>query len=75
MSILRSVDPDGTKYYFESDGKLTIKKTENTNPILENNKRSNDLKLFVISERKLNKSTYWDNRLVKLRKTKWRKLI
>jgi hypothetical protein len=39
MSILRSVDPDGTKYYFESDGKLTIKKTENTNPILQNNKR------------------------------------
>ena len=39
MSILRSVDPDGTKYYFESDGILTIKKTENTNPFLQNNKR------------------------------------
>lgn len=38
MSILRSVDSDGTKYYFESDGKLTVKNTQDVNPILKKNK-------------------------------------
>lgn len=39
MSILRSVDADGTKYYFEEDGTLTVKNSQDVNPILEKNKR------------------------------------
>ena len=35
MSILRAVDPDGTKYYFEDDGKLTVKQSQNTDTILK----------------------------------------
>ncbi len=39
MSILRSVDPDGTKYFFEDDGKLTVKNSQDVEPILKKNKR------------------------------------
>ena len=39
MSILRNVDPDGTKYYFEEDGKLTVKHSQDTNVILKKNKQ------------------------------------
>ena len=39
MSILRSVDPDGTKYFFEDDGTLTVKNSQDVNPILKKNKR------------------------------------
>ena len=35
MSILRSVDKDGTKYFFEEDGKITVKNSQNTNAILK----------------------------------------
>ena len=38
MSILRSVDKDGTKYFFEEDGKITVKNSQNTNAILKKNK-------------------------------------
>jgi hypothetical protein len=39
MSILRSVDADGTKYYFEENGTLTVKNSQDVNPILKKNKR------------------------------------
>jgi hypothetical protein len=39
MSILRSTDADGSQYYFEADGKLTIKNSVDVNPILDKNKR------------------------------------
>ena len=39
MSILRNVDADGTKYYFEEDGKITIKNSQNTDAILKKNKQ------------------------------------
>jgi len=39
MSILRSVDKDGTKYFFEEDGKITIKNSQNTDAILKKNKQ------------------------------------
>jgi len=39
MSILRSVDKDGTKYYFETDGKLTVQNSQDTSPILDKNKK------------------------------------
>jgi len=39
MSILRSVDPDGTKYFFEDDGTLTVKNSQDVEPILKKNKR------------------------------------
>jgi hypothetical protein len=38
MSRLRSKDNDGTSYFFEEDGKLTVKKTEDVNPLLKRNK-------------------------------------
>lgn len=38
MSILRSADSDGTKYYFEEDGKLTIKHSQDAEAILKKNK-------------------------------------
>ena len=39
MSILRGKDADGTKYFVDPDGKLTIKSTQDVNPILQKNKR------------------------------------
>tara|TARA_A100001011_G_scaffold320298_1_gene340790 strand:- start:644 stop:970 length:327 start_codon:yes stop_codon:yes gene_type:complete len=39
MSILRGKDSDGTKYFVEADGKLTIKNSQDVDPILEKNKR------------------------------------
>ena len=39
MSILRSVDSDGTKYFFEPDGKLTVQNSQDVEPILKKNKR------------------------------------
>jgi phosphoenolpyruvate synthase/pyruvate phosphate dikinase len=39
MSILRNKDADGTSYYFESDGKMTVKTTQDVNPILKKNKQ------------------------------------
>lgn len=39
MSILRNVDADGTKYYFEEDGKITVKNSQNTDAILKKNKQ------------------------------------
>ena len=39
MSILRSVDPDGTKYFFEDNGTLTVKNSQDVEPILKKNKR------------------------------------
>ena len=39
MSILRSVDPDGTKYFFEDDGTLTVKNSQDVEHILKKNKR------------------------------------
>ena len=39
MSILRGKDSDGTKYFFEADGKLTIKNSQDVDPILQKNKR------------------------------------
>ena len=39
MSILRSTDADGSQYYFEADGKLTIKNSVDVNPILDKNKK------------------------------------
>ena len=39
MSILRGKDSDGTKYFVEADGKLTIKNSQDVDPILQKNKR------------------------------------
>jgi len=39
MSILRDKEKDGTSYYIESDGKITIKNTQDVDPILKKNKR------------------------------------
>ena len=39
MSILRDQESDGTKYFVEPDGKVTIKKSQDVNPILQKNKR------------------------------------
>tara|TARA_R100000234_G_C4938134_1_gene151670 strand:+ start:14 stop:340 length:327 start_codon:yes stop_codon:yes gene_type:complete len=39
MSILRGKDSDGTKYFVEADGKLTVKNSQDVNPILQKNKR------------------------------------
>lgn len=39
MSILRGQDADGTKYFVEPDGKITVKNSQNVNPILQKNKR------------------------------------
>ena len=39
MSILRGKDSDGTKYFVEADGKLTIKNSKDVYPILQKNKR------------------------------------
>jgi len=39
MSILRDQEADGTKYLVEPDGKVTIKKSQDVNPILQKNKR------------------------------------
>ena len=39
MSILRGKDADGTKYFVEADGKLTIKNSQDVDPILQKNKR------------------------------------
>ena len=39
MSILRGKELDGTKYYFEGDGKITIQNSQDVNPILEKNKK------------------------------------
>jgi len=39
MSILRGTDFDGSKYYIESDGKLTVKNSQDVDPILKKNKR------------------------------------
>ena len=39
MSILRSVDSDGTKYFFEENGKLTVQNSQDVNPILKKNKQ------------------------------------
>jgi hypothetical protein len=39
MSILRDKDKDGTSYYIETDGKITIKTSQDINPILKKNKR------------------------------------
>ena len=38
MSILRDKEKDGTSYYVETDGKLTVKKTENVTNLLKRNK-------------------------------------
>jgi len=38
MSILRDKEADGTSYFIEEDGKLTVKKSENVNPLLKKNK-------------------------------------
>lgn len=38
MSILRDKEADGTSYYVETDGKLTVKKSEDVNPLLKRNK-------------------------------------
>lgn len=39
MSILRGKDTDGTSYYFETDGKLTVKTSQDVSPILNKNKK------------------------------------
>ena len=39
MSILQGKDSDGTKYFVEADGKLTIKNSQDVDPILQKNKR------------------------------------
>ena len=39
MSILRGKELDGTKYYFEGDGKITIQNSQDVSPILEKNKK------------------------------------
>ena len=39
MSILRGKDSDGTKYFVEADGKLTIKNSQDVDPIIQKNKR------------------------------------
>ena len=39
MSILRGTDFDGSKYYIESDGKLTVKNSQDVDPILKKNKQ------------------------------------
>ena len=39
MSILLGKDSDGTKYFVEADGKLTIKNSQDVDPILQKNKR------------------------------------
>ena len=39
MSILRGKDSDGTKYFVEAYGKLTIKNSQDVDPILQKNKR------------------------------------
>lgn len=39
MSILRGQDADGTKYFVEPDGKITVKNSQNVNPILQKNKQ------------------------------------
>jgi hypothetical protein len=39
MSILREKESDGTKYFVESDGKVTVKRSQDVNPILQKNKR------------------------------------
>ena len=39
MSILRGKDSDGTKYFVEADGKLTVKNSQDVDPILQKNKR------------------------------------
>ena len=39
MSILRAKESDGTKYFVESDGKVTVKRSQDVNPILQKNKR------------------------------------
>ena len=39
MSILRGPDLDGPKYFVESDGKVTVKRSQDVNPILQKNKR------------------------------------
>ena len=39
MSILRDQESDGTKYFVEPDGKVTVKRSQDVNPILEKNKR------------------------------------
>ena len=39
MSILRDQESDGTKYFVEADGKVTVKRSQEVNPILQKNKR------------------------------------
>jgi hypothetical protein len=39
MSILRDQESDGTKYFVEADGKITVKRSQDVNPILQKNKR------------------------------------
>ena len=38
MSILRDQESDGTKYFVEADGKITVKRSQEVNPILQKNK-------------------------------------
>ena len=39
MSILRDQESDGTKYFVEPNGKITVKISQDVNPILQKNKR------------------------------------
>jgi hypothetical protein len=52
MSRLRSKDNDGTSYFFEEDGKLTVKKTENVNPLLKRNKELTIIMMVILLQEK-----------------------
>jgi hypothetical protein len=52
MSILRSTDADGSQYYFESDGKLTVKNSVDVDPILKKNKQDYTMMEMVILHQK-----------------------
>lgn len=54
MSILRGQDADGTKYFVEPNGKITVKNSQDVNPILEKNKRLYPLMMDIVLVKTLN---------------------
>ena len=45
MSILRDQEADGTKYFVEAEGKITVKRSQEVKPIRQKNKR-----IYIINE-------------------------